>query len=529
MMPFTRQNHFRRWLIAGGCALQLAGGARCQADWLNVKYWNPARPQLEAVGDGVHNDAPAIQSAIRSLPHGGTLFFPAGQYRLQATGPTPWDSSGIRTALLITHGGFTFAGEGMNRTTLIQASDRASLIYGFFRTAQSGFCVCDLKLQADVTSPGPFDRSRLPFGGVVSVDGSGGRVSGVCFSHVATDDLGKQPMIFMKGVAEVQIDHCQFNSFVHATAGSAVGPGCAHVFLGGDAGSRVVVTDNDFNGDAVNPPDEASANLIGEDGMIWVQGGESAIFTGNRIRNFRLEAINCGSRHQVITGNRFLTGKTGGSIAIRDSLYAGTNFQVLVAHNTQQGGSTFFDFAGAQAGPAEVTITDNQCQFGNPARGIAGNPAVCVGNARPQCRAGRAVLRDNSFDNAGDMGFVLSGSGSDDSVLLLEDNRLTHLAAVGSGLGVHIDGFRNVTVADNTLSGGDNGNLLVWGRPFTTQVWGQLHIANNRYFNRANQPGYWVRLQTTRTNTPFNFWTGSGIVRGSTNVGGYHVVYSLRP
>jgi hypothetical protein len=49
-------------------------------DWLNVKKYN-------AKGDGVTDDAPAIQAAINaaSAAGGGTLYFPAGRYILNAT------------------------------------------------------------------------------------------------------------------------------------------------------------------------------------------------------------------------------------------------------------------------------------------------------------------------------------------------------------------------------------------------------------------------------------------------------------
>ena len=47
-----------------------------------------------AVGDGVTNDYPAIQSAVNHLQStgGGALFFPFGQYRVDTTVAIPWSN-----------------------------------------------------------------------------------------------------------------------------------------------------------------------------------------------------------------------------------------------------------------------------------------------------------------------------------------------------------------------------------------------------------------------------------------------------
>ncbi|XUZ24753.1 glycosyl hydrolase family 28-related protein [Streptomyces sp. RMIT01] len=69
----------RAWMEAHNLPTSSGGADESSTDWLNIR-------DLGAAGDGVTDDAPAIQAAIdaASTAGGGTLYVPAGRYILNA-------------------------------------------------------------------------------------------------------------------------------------------------------------------------------------------------------------------------------------------------------------------------------------------------------------------------------------------------------------------------------------------------------------------------------------------------------------
>src|SRR5262245_12296647 len=91
-------SHPRRWLVILA-SLFLAGVTQAAViDATRRTTWTPGvpggipdrtticatvtAPPYNAVGNGITNDAPAIQSAINACPPGQVVFIPAGTYRL---------------------------------------------------------------------------------------------------------------------------------------------------------------------------------------------------------------------------------------------------------------------------------------------------------------------------------------------------------------------------------------------------------------------------------------------------------------
>ncbi|HTA74563.1 MAG TPA: glycosyl hydrolase family 28-related protein, partial [Gemmatimonadaceae bacterium] len=86
-----------------------------------------------AVGDNVHDDSPAIQKAIDADPHGGTVFFPQGVYRIEAPILLRTDT------VLIGHGRHTVLSATTPGTAmLVLKSVRRIFIEGLYLNAQTG-------------------------------------------------------------------------------------------------------------------------------------------------------------------------------------------------------------------------------------------------------------------------------------------------------------------------------------------------------------------------------------------------------
>ena len=86
-----------------------------------------------AMGDGVTDDAPAIQAAIDSLPQtGGTVYVPAGTYMLGTSAGSEGsrfpNGSFIQTALLITKDNVTFIGDGTTTILKLMPSTKMRMI-----------------------------------------------------------------------------------------------------------------------------------------------------------------------------------------------------------------------------------------------------------------------------------------------------------------------------------------------------------------------------------------------------------------
>ena len=508
-----------RWLLpAAVLALQfaLAGLAWATPDWVNVKNFG-------AVGDGVTDDAPAVQSAINSMTNGGTLYFPAGKYLLDST-VNSGNQVNQNYALLITNS-ITMEGDGTESSVLIQGWYQTTMIVGQYSTPQAGLTLDNLKLLGDETSTSGY--SATPDGVLLCCIGSGhpgAWTKGFRVHNVAMDDQGKNFMIWMTNVDDVHIEHCRFTSYSNTNNLANAGSGALHalIFAGTYRASGAVhVEDNYFDSDA----NSAGGNSQGERGGLNVQSADAAVITGNYMANFTDQAIECGALQQTISGNVFETGKSNGPVAIQinPTTYS-TNYQAVIANNVQAGGDSFLNTAYLTGVSVDFTIVKNTVKLGNKAQGICGASGILFNNNL----ACRTVIKDNSLDNYGVYGIGISGIGTYDSSAVIQGNSLTSMNTnvIGAQCAMTIGGFQNISVLNNTLSGGGNGQLVVYGPlTATTNVVGQLVVANNLLLNSTNQEAAWFRVQdATGGGVPINVGAGAA---GITNVSGLHVNYSL--
>ncbi|MGW1546668.1 glycosyl hydrolase family 28-related protein [Streptomyces sp. NPDC002346] len=94
-------------------------------------------PAYGAAGDGIRDDTASIQAAIDSVPDGGTVYLPAGTYRL--TGP------------LAVSSGITLLGAGSKASVLQQTSTTANALTG---VDIDGFAMRDLQLAGPASGTG---------------------------------------------------------------------------------------------------------------------------------------------------------------------------------------------------------------------------------------------------------------------------------------------------------------------------------------------------------------------------------------
>ena len=104
-----------------------------------------------ALGNGTTDDAPAVQQAINALTNGGTLYFPAGVYKLNST-----VSNGVayyqNYALWLTQLNITIKGDGPG-SVLLQTDCRTTLLAAYFNTSVAGLTVENIKFQGDTNNP----------------------------------------------------------------------------------------------------------------------------------------------------------------------------------------------------------------------------------------------------------------------------------------------------------------------------------------------------------------------------------------
>ena len=509
----------------------LAGAAR--ADWANVKNFG-------ATGNGVTDDAPAIRTAIGTLTNGGTLYFPAGQYMLCSTQSDSTGGQWNSDYYLKVTNGLTIEGDGMDNTVLIQSNYLATAITFGFYDSKAGVTIKNLKLQADVTSTNAnnspdYTGSLLIFHGYsTSV-----QARGIHLENIATDDQARCPVIYFVGADDVHIDHCRFTTFTYTNnlADPGLSGGGLIMFAGGGFSSGAVfLTDNYYNGNVV----DSSTNDAGTGGLLYMQGANSAVISGNYLVNFKQEALQIGGVHETLTDNVFSTVKID-TIAFRESLEndgVNTNFQIVAADNVESGGATFFDDTGTQPGVnATCIVADNTVQLGSKPLGTPSGSAI--GTDTNICQL---LIEGNSFDYYGSRAISVNGNGNYDSSLLIQGNSMTSLNAgsggYGEGCNLNNGGlgsyFQNISFLDNTLSGGGNADLVVNCPTATTNVLGNLVVADNLYLdqtNQVNQGANWIRVVDSLGGVPIYFGAnniGSGAI-GADDVAGYDFNYIVYP
>lgn len=475
---------------------------RLAGDVPNIRMWG-------AKGDATTDDAPATQHAIDFLTNGGTLYIPAGTYKLNAT-VNSGNLFNQNYALHLATPNVTIRGDGPS-SVLFQSDCRTTLLYGdFYTSAIAGLTIENIKFQGDTNNAYYADLGPYASGKMLVCAGGGpanGWTKYLRIRNVTTDDQGKRNAFHIFGLDDVIIEKCRFIHF--ATTNGNMGPGFPSVWTSGEGLGSFQLINNYFDGGttSTNPS-------YGAHGIVWEQNGEETVISGNIINNFQLEGIQCGAEKQTISGNIFRASWVG---AIPLSITsARTNVQLTIANNIQTGGGTFVvntDVSWATNSTIDATIANNTCMFGNKASGQDGRIGGYLVNLR------RAVVTGNTFDNYADQGLILSGNGKNDSTLLVQGNSLTSLGTnyPGSGVGVHIGSFRNISVLNNIISSEGDGPIVVGTFSGPTNAPGRVVFGNNIYVAKDNAtPSKWVRVG------------GVTITTATTNAGNY-LVSDLNP
>lgn len=475
---------------------------RLNGETINVKMWG-------AVGDGTTDDAPAIQQAIYSLTNGGTLYIPAGVYKLNATVSTG-DSYNQNCALLLTNINITIRGDGPG-SVLFQTDCRTTLLVGQFNTQAAGLTIEDIKFQGDTNNayyapPNVYHYS----GALFTCAGIGtGYSKYLRMKNVSTDDQGKRYAFLMWGMDNVTIESCRFIHY--GTTNGNVGIGAPTIFTTDEGIGSLRLINNFFDGGVTttNP-------TYGADGIIYEQVGDDAVISGNTINNFKLEAIQCGAEKQTISDNIFRASWYGAG-AILLSVQS-SNAQVTIANNVQTGGNWFASNSSTSwntNGAFDIIMANNTVTLGNKDAGIPGGISMNFVQLR------RVIMTGNTIDNYADQLAIINGTGKYDSSLLIQGNSFTSQApgGIGAEVGLHMGAtIRNISILNNTISSGGNGPIAIEGSfNAPTNLPGRIVLGNNIYKYLDNAvPDKWVRVD--------NF----DIVTASTNAGNY-VISDLNP
>jgi len=496
-----------------------------RADWINVKTWS-TNASLNATGDGVTDDAPRVQAAINSVSNGATLYFPSGTYKLGGTnnGSTFW----VHHALNLLNKKITMVGDGAS-SVLLQTNPSTTLVYGYFTNkGDAGFTVKDIKFQGDT-------NNYLAYGGGVDASGhllavagigdvwTGYDNTGVRIQNVTFEDHGKRAAITLHGLGEVLISGCSFIHFRNTNANS--GEGFPSILVGPSGVGSLEIVNNYHDGDATG----SLPDLRGADGLLYQQGGLKAIMSGNTIKNYRLEGLQSTARQQVIKGNVFFSRKVG-TVAITptpNTSWTGTNIQVTVSDNTVDGNTGFIATGGMDPNTSaikmDLSVNNNTVRLGHKELGIGGGSGIAA------VRLNRVTIHGNVFDNFTHAAVNISGTGTDDSNLSIQGNIFTSLkTGAGSDCTLILNYvwstltyntyFRSISIHNNFLSGGANGNIFVYRANIpttgvTANLPGKLLVGHNAYVGTNNVTATkWFRVDNTN------------VVAGSTNLGGYNVV-----
>lgn len=474
---------------------------RVNGETLNVKMWG-------ATGDGTTDDAPAVQKALNALTSGSTIYFPAGVYKLNATVNTK-DQYSQHYALMLTNINITIRGDGPG-SVLYQTDFKTTLLAAQFNTKVAGLTIENLKFQADTNNLYTAPTLDYTSGTLFTCQGTlaNGWSKYLRLKNLTTDDQGKRYAFQIGGMDDVIIDSCHFTHF--ATTNGNMGPGTATIFIAADGVGTFSLINNYFNGGttSTNPP-------YGADGLVYQQNGEQTVVSGNIINDYKLEAIQCGAEKQTISGNIFRASWYG-AIPLALTIQR-TNAQLTLVNNVQTGGGSFAGNAGTASNTnvtIDVTIANNTVMLGDKAAGTYGSVVLGFWQLR------RAIITGNTFDNYTDQGAILSGTGTDDSSLLVQGNSFTSMSPLpGAGVGLHLGAnFRNISVLNNTISAQGNGSIVVDGTfNAPTNLPGRVVVGNNIYVAMDNAtPAKWIRVG------------GVTVTTATTNAGNY-VVSDLNP
>ena len=324
--------------------------ASAHADRVNVKTWN-SDPALNAKGDGIADDAPNIQLAINSLTSGGTLYIPAGKYKLGATVNTGRYYF-THYALTLTTPNITIRGDGP-ASLLLQTNCTTTLLFAnFWNSSTAGLTIEDIKFQGDTNSDysAPVDVNDS---GEMLVCAGRSRADGwskyLRIKNVCVDDQGMRWPFQIMGMDDVVVEGCRFIHYAFPNATRGVG--YPSIFSSSVGLGSFKLLNNYFDGGV-----DGTTMSYGADGLVYEQTGEETVISDNIINNYKLEGVQCGARHQTITGNTFKTPSVGstamGHCAISITPSSGwtgwglTNIQLVVANNIQDGGPNYHGYGG---------------------------------------------------------------------------------------------------------------------------------------------------------------------------------------
>ena len=348
-------------------------------DWVSVKDFG-------AVGNGIADDTVAIGNAIVSMgvsPYGGTVFFPAGDYKVSQT------ISVVNNAVVLMGSGAGGSGSGTGfsgnaGTQIIYPADRGAFN---FVTDQGGG-VCNMTLRP---TSAPSAGAAISFaGGISSTYNSYGFVDGVVFE-------GAYTAINMLPAGRGRISNCTFinsvstavilGNTVDQTVGGYRVEGCyftntnAQTHLLFKSLANAVVQGCHFAG---------GNNCVQLSPASPITVASGLTIAGCTFYNYTVAGINLSQPGAItisgfsITGNVFRNSKTGTPTSILLSLGIG-NGRCVVTGNT-------FEHSNTGEICVDIVSGDSFSITGNVFRGNTSTLAV-----RVQASGSLAVIGDNLF------------------------------------------------------------------------------------------------------------------------------------
>jgi hypothetical protein len=369
------------------------------------------------VGDGVADDAPAIQAAIDvAAQRGGTVYLPAGRYRLAAG--------------LLARSGITIAGDGA--ATVLLPVGRTSAIVGTFSSAAplTSFVCRDLAIDGS-QQVGPYASS----------------IKGIFITHLSACSF-LDLLVTATAATGIGIDHLYDGTVVR---GCRVF-GCGRLNDGGHpggAGIGVGTGARDVEAFVIDGNHCGSNARFG----IFVESQTTRASIGGRIIANTCEGNrhgigDCGMRGLVVAGN-VCTGNVGSGIVVN----TGT-LSPIVGRDGEVGGNVctangefgiLFDTTLAPAGRS-YAFRGNRCD-GNGKAGVK-----LVSDARRDL-IGLAVV-DNEIHGNGSLGVHVTTSGARVRDLAIAGNRISangQTNTAGYTQGIRIDApTERFTIAGNS-------------------------------------------------------------------------------
>jgi parallel beta-helix repeat protein len=384
-----------------------------------------------AKGDGVNDDTAPIQNAIESLAgRGGTVFFPAGIYRLKEA---------VNARCLLLRSNIDYVGEGPVSKLLLDAQ-------------QGGFA----RMMTTIGSPTSRDITirRLHF------DGNRAHQD-------TTVNIEHQAAIFLAGVEDCRVEECLF----HDTGGDAV-----YVFPGNGGltpSQRVVVENNEMH----------SLSRVG----VNFAGASNSIARGNFIHDTGNNALKmeADAGAAPVSGNIFIrnfvcragglalssTGDRGNlsDILVEENVFSMTTSEAIGLAEVSQidiVGNNIWQAPGAAItlrSSQDVRIKDNSIT--EVVSTGPGNSAIIVfseisGGTLPysqRIRIESNVMNDNAMSGC-------TIRHSDNAVIkdnLILNNHVV-INSIGAAYGIDMQLSNNTMVRGNTINGNDYG-IIVYG------------------------------------------------------------------